>query len=111
MTRPLELVRAIDARGAARKARDAAKRRASNLRRRREEGRRYRHKQVGKRVQRGLLAFHRTLKSLPPDLAQAFRDATPEVRRLIIEQARDDATIVVKGGPRLDDVLEWKALA
>jgi len=125
-------VAAAEARGAARKARRAAERRARHLARERERDRRrrrvgryretpegyvahlrakrerYARRTAAARRRASILRTNAEVRALPPELAEAYRVASPEVRLLIRAQARDARRPFASFGPDFDRVLAWK---
>lgn len=122
-------VAAADARGAERKAKRAAVSRARRLARERRydrerrrvglyrdtpEGRvedlrarrdRYAARTAARRRRAGLLRMNAEVRALPTELAEAYRVASPEVRLLIREQARDARRPFDAHGPDFAKVL------
>lgn len=92
-----QLVARIEARVARRKARATAPKRRSAV------------KANPVKHRRGLLRLNAEVRAMPAHIREAYAVASPEVRLLIREQVKDDATVVIKGGPSLDDALAWKS--
>jgi hypothetical protein len=105
VSRPLELVRAYDARGARRKARLAESVRQRQARTKAEWGRR---KRAAARRAKANRARANAVRALPADMRAAYDQAGREVRRLILEQHKDDQVRHIKTSVSLDAVLEWK---
>lgn len=106
MSRHDAIVSRIEARVAHRKA---ARKRAAARRNRARKTRHDRAVRAPVKRRRSVARRLAAVRALPAPVREAYDAASPAVRRLILEQARDARTPFVRTGPSLDDALAWKS--
>lgn len=98
----------IEARAVARKAAriDATKRKATRANTRRKRARTATTRREATKRDNRLRA---EVPRLAPHLRAVYDEAPDALRRLILEQARDERMPFVRTGPALEEVLAWKS--